>query len=69
MAALVDRTEFRGVLKEVVKCLREQLDVPGLAPLDPKQILSWFGNVSLQDLEAVMQDIAPERSEGQDGAG
>lgn len=60
MAALVDRSQFRAVLKELVKCLREHLDVPGVKPLDPEQILFWLKNVSLEDLQAVIQDIESE---------
>ena len=68
MAALVDRTEFRSVLKEVVKCLRQNLDVPGIAPLTPELIMSWFSNVRLEDLQTVTREIDRERGAPQQGA-
>jgi hypothetical protein len=57
MSPFVDRTEFRKVVKELVKCLRENLDGPGLAPLTPDQIMFWMRNVTLEDLEIVIQQI------------
>ncbi len=57
MAPLVDRTEFRKVVKELVKCLRENLDRPGLAPLTADQIMFWMRNVALEDLEIVIREI------------
>jgi hypothetical protein len=57
MGPLVDRTEFRAVLKEVVKCVRQNLEVPGLKPLDPEQLMSWFGNITLEDLQAVAREL------------
>jgi hypothetical protein len=60
MGPLVDRTEFRAILKEVVKCVRQHLDVPGLRPLDPHQLASWFGNITLEDLQCVVQEIDRE---------
>lgn len=57
MAPLVDRTEFRKVLKQLVVCLRENLDRPGLAPLTADQIMFWMRNVTLEDLETVLREI------------
>jgi hypothetical protein len=57
MAPLVDRTEFRAVLKEVVKCVRANLDAPGLTPLTAEQIMFWFQNVTIEDLRIVLQEI------------
>ena len=57
MGPLVDRTEFRAVLKEVVNCVREHLDAPGITPLNPEQIMFWLQNVTLEDLEIVVQEI------------
>ncbi len=57
MAPLVDRTEFRAVLKEVVKCIRTNLDAPGLTPLTGEQILFWFHSVTPEDLQVVLQEI------------
>jgi len=57
MAPRVDRTEFRAILREVVKCIRQQLDAPGLTPLTPGQLLSWFQNVTLEDLQIVIPEL------------
>jgi len=66
MGPLVDRTEFRAVLKEVVNCVREHLDQPGITPLTAEQILLWFQNVTLEDLRIVLQEIdADNRQRGQ----
>ena len=57
MGPLVDRTEFRGVLKEVVNCVRQNLDVPGLKPLAPEQLMQWFQNITLEDLRVVAREL------------
>ena len=57
MGPLVDRKEFRHVVKEIVQCLRKNLDRPGLSPLTPEQVLFWLQNISLEDLQIVMQEI------------
>jgi hypothetical protein len=65
MGPLVDRTEFRTVLKEVVKCVRQNLDAPGLSALTPEQLLSWFQNITLEDIRIVVRQIendSPPRS-------
>jgi len=62
MTPLVDRTEFRAVLKEVVKCIRQNLDLAGLTPLAPEQIMSWLQNVSLEDLRVVTREIDEEQA-------
>jgi len=64
MAPLVDRTEFRKVVKELAKCLRANLDRPELAPLTADQIMFWMRNVTLEDLEIVIREI-----DASDGAG
>ena len=56
MAPLVDRTEFRVVVKEVVQCLRLNLDKAGLKPLTPEQMMFWLQNVTLEDLEIVCRE-------------
>ena len=61
MGPLVDRTEFRAVLREVVKCIRQNLDVPGLKPLAPDQLMLWFQNITLEDLQAVAREIEGEQ--------
>lgn len=54
------RTEFRAVLKEVVKCVRQNLDAPGLTPLASEQLMSWFGNITLEDLQTVIRELDEE---------
>lgn len=62
MAPLIDRTEFRAVLKEVVKCVRQNLDAPGLSALNPEQLASWFQNITLEDIRTVVREIDDETS-------
>ena len=57
MAPLVDRTEFRKVVKELVQCLRGNLDRPGLVPLTADQIMFWMRNVTLEDLEIAVREL------------
>ena len=57
MTPLVDRTEFRKVVKELVKCLRNNLDRPGLAHHTADQIMFCMRNVTLEDLEIVIREI------------
>jgi hypothetical protein len=64
MGPLIDRTEFRAVLREVVKCVRDKLDAPGLSPLTPEQLMSWFQNITLDDLRTVVGEIDDEHSDG-----
>ena len=61
MGPLVDRTEFRAVLKEVVKCIRQNLDVPGLKPLAPDQLMSWLQNITMEDLQTVAGELDGEQ--------
>jgi hypothetical protein len=49
MGPLIDRTEFRAVLKEVVNCMREHLAAPGVPQLTAEQIMFWWQNVTLED--------------------
>ncbi len=57
MGPMIDRKEFRQVVKEIVKCLRQNLDRPGLSPLTPEQVMFWFQNITLEDLQTVTQEI------------
>jgi hypothetical protein len=50
MGPLVDRTEFRA-----------DLDKPGITPLTPEQILLWFQNVTLADLQAVSRQLDEDK--------
>ncbi len=60
MAPLVNRTEFRGVLKEVIKCLRQNLDKPGVTALTPDQFMFWLQNVTLEDIQIVAGELEAE---------
>ncbi len=61
MGPLVDRKEFRTVLKEVVKCVRTNLDGPGLTPLNAEQVVFWLGNIHLEDVQVVLKEIEEEK--------
>jgi hypothetical protein len=63
MASLVDRNEFRKVVKEVVKCLHANLDRPEVTRLTPEQIMFWLQNISLEDLQMVTQEIEADADE------
>lgn len=65
MTSLVDRSDFRAVLKEVIKCLRHNLDVPGVAALAPEQVMFWLQNVTLEDLQAAVAEIDGGESDHQ----
>jgi hypothetical protein len=54
---LVNRSEFRAVLKELIKSLRRNLDPPGVVPLSPEQIMFWLQNVTLEDLQVAAAEI------------
>jgi hypothetical protein len=64
MAPLVDRSEFRKVVKEIVKCLRQNLDQPGVAALTAEQVMFWLQNVTFQDLEIVTREIEADSQSG-----
>jgi len=61
MGPSADRAEFRAVLREVVKCVRQNLDTPALRPLDAKQLMAWFQNITVEDLETVVREIDSEQ--------
>lgn len=60
VSKLISRNEFRAVLKGVVRCLRSELDAPGLAPLTSEELLFWFRNIMLEDIEKVSAELAGE---------
>lgn len=60
VSKLISRSEFRVVLKSVVRCLKGELNVPGLAPLSAEEVLFWFRNITLEDIEAVNREIDAE---------
>jgi hypothetical protein len=60
VSKLISRNEFRAVLKGVVRCLRSELDAPGLAPLTSEELLFWFRNITLEDIEKVNAELAGE---------
>ncbi len=62
VSKLISRSEFRSVLKSVVRCLRSELSAPGLAPLSAEEILFWFQNITMEDIEAVNKEIDAEVS-------
>ena len=51
------------MLKEVVKCLRQNLDVPGITPLDPEQVMQWLQQVKLEDLLEVARELDTEQAD------
>jgi hypothetical protein len=57
MGPLTDRSEFRAVLKAAVKCVRQNLDRPGLTPLTAEQIMFWFQNVTLEDVQVITREL------------
>lgn len=66
VSKLISRSEFRSVLKSVVRCLRGELSAPGLAPLNAEEILFWFQNITMEDIEAVNKEIDVETLEQQE---
>ncbi len=64
MGPLSDRTEFRAVLKEVVNCIRKNLDKPGLTPLTAEQIMFWFQNVTLEDVQVITRELDADSTTG-----
>lgn len=60
VSKLISRSEFRAVLRSVVRRLRGELNAPGLAPLTAEEILFWFQNITLEDIEAVNREIDTE---------
>lgn len=60
MSKLTSRSEFRAVLKSVVRCLKGELNSPGLAPLNAEEIHFWFQNITPEDIEAVNKEIDAE---------
>jgi len=66
VSKLISRSEFRSVLKSVVRCLKGELSAPGLAPLNAEEIHFWFQNITLEDIETVNQEIDAETLSQQD---
>ncbi len=60
VSKLISRSEFRTVLKSVVRCLRGELNAPGLAPLTEEEILFWFQNITMEDIAVVNKEIDVE---------
>ena len=60
VSKLISRSEFRSVLKSVVRCLRGEVSAPGLAPLTAEEILFWFQNITMEDIETVNKEIDAE---------
>lgn len=51
-----NRGEFRAVLRNVVSCLRSELNVPGVAPFSAEELRLWFQNITTEDIESVWHD-------------
>lgn len=51
-----ERSEFRQVLREVVSCLRRQLDIPGVSPFNPEELTQWFHSIQSDDIRAVWDE-------------
>jgi hypothetical protein len=66
VSKLISRSEFRTILKSVVRCLRGELNAPGLAPLNAEEIQFWFRNITMEDIEAVNKEIDSETLEEQE---
>ncbi len=52
------RGEFRAVLRQVVSCLRSQLNVPGVTPFNPDDLRKWFQSITVEDIRAIWDDDA-----------
>jgi len=50
------RGEFRAVLRQIVSCLRTELDVPGVAPFDAEELRQWLQNITTEDIQSVWDD-------------
>ncbi len=51
-----NRQEFREVLREIVHCLRGQLQVPGVSPFGPEELVAWFREISVEDIKSVWEE-------------
>ncbi len=47
------RGEFRSVLRNIVGCLRSELDVPGITPFNAEELCEWFRSITPDDIRAV----------------
>ncbi len=48
----------------MVRCLRSELNAPGLSPLNAEELHFWFQNITIEDIEAVNKEIDAEASTG-----
>ena len=55
------RREFRTVLGEIVKCVRSNLEVPGVSPFQPHELVTWFGQITEEDIRAVWDEQSPKQ--------
>ena len=51
-----NRTEFRHVLRQVVRCLRTELQVPGVSPFNAEELRDWFHRITVEDVRAVWEE-------------
>jgi hypothetical protein len=49
----VSREEFRKILCKLVACVRTELDVPGVSPFNPTEIVQWLNQITPEDVAAV----------------
>lgn len=60
MAALVDRREYRRILKDVLRCVRKDLESPRIAPLTPAEVLRWLHEATKEDIQIVLDELNDE---------
>lgn len=58
---IAERAEFRGVLREVIQCLRSQLEVPGITPFNAEDLNAWFHDITAEDIRAVWDESPTAR--------
>ena len=69
MTNFTSRAEFRIILKDVVSCLKANLDKPGVAALTAEEIHYWLREVTLDDVLHVIAQIDAERGAPPSSAG
>lgn len=43
-------------MRELVKCLRSELKIPGVSPFDASDLVAWLHEVTEDDIKAVWQE-------------
>ena len=57
-----NRAEFRTVLKQLIRCLRGQLNVPGVEPFNAEDLRAWFHDITVEDIRAVWDEKRGSRT-------